>query len=187
MTKSDKVYAALRKHIQSFFAGHSYAEEVWTLGPAPDVFPRLRVGRLSPGPRTGLWVYATLGAWEARMEPLLEFLVTAPASDIRHVELLTMVVYYHRSQGLGLGHTLPIGEPWLEGSACDGLLVSRPYPFGSDLEVCDLGKQQLHFVWLLPITSAERAFKVENGLEALEQRFENCGLEYWKPERDSVV
>lgn len=187
MTKSDKVYAALRTHVQAFFAGHQYEEEVWTLGPAPDVLPRLRVSRLSPGPRTGLWVYATVGAWEARTDHMLEFLIVAPAPDLRQVELLTMAAYYHRTQGLGVGHTLPIGEPWLEGSACDCLLVSRPYPFGPDLEVCRLGKEYLHFLWLLPITSAERAFKVEHGLEALEQRFEECGLEYWKPERDSVV
>jgi hypothetical protein len=106
---------------------------------------------------------------------------------LRHVELLTMAAHYHRSQGLGLGHTLPIGEPWLEGSACDGLLVSRPYSFGPDPEVCRLNKKHPYFLWLPPITSAERAFKVEYGLDALEQRFENCGLEYWNPERDSVV
>jgi hypothetical protein len=78
--KPDELYAALRRHVQAFFAGHRYEEEAWTLGPAPDVLPWLRVACLSP-----------------------------------------------------------------------------------------------------------RAFKVEHGLEALEQRFDACGLEYWKPSRASVA
>jgi len=186
--KPDSVYAALRRHSKEFFTGHRYKEEVWTLGPGPEVLPRLRVACLSPGPRTGLWVYVTVGAWEVRSgDVMLEFLITAPAADLRHVELLTMAAYYHRTQGLGLGHMLPIGEPWLEGSACDGLLVSRPYPFGPELEMCCLGERHMHLDWLLPITTAERVFKVERGQEALEQRFDACGLEYWKPSRASAV
>jgi suppressor of fused protein SUFU len=42
-------------------------------------------------------------------------------------------------------------------------------------------------LWLLPITQAERDFKVAHGLEALEQRFDNSALEYWDICRKSVV
>ena len=35
--------------------------------------------------------------------------------DPRAVELLAMAAYYHRGGTLGLGQTLPIGEPWLPG------------------------------------------------------------------------
>ena len=89
--------------------------------------------------------------------------MTVPAEDLRHVELLTMTAYYHHTDGLGLGHTFPIGEPWLSGSACDHMLVSLPYPFGPGLEVCCLGEQNLRLSWLLPITKAEREFKAEHG------------------------
>jgi hypothetical protein len=65
--------------------------------------------------------------------------------------------------------------------------VSLPYPFGPDLEVCDFADWHLHVLWLLPITAAERAFKVREGVEALEQRFDACALEYWVPDRASVV
>jgi hypothetical protein len=186
---TDEVHARLRRHIQAFFAGHCYEEEVWTLGPALEVLPRLRIACLSPGPRTALWTYVSLGAWEAVASHSggLEFLLIAPARDLRHVELLSMAAWYHGEHTLGLGHTLPIGEPWLEGSACDCLLVSRPYPLGAELEVCCLGKRHLHLYWLLPITAAERAFKVEHSLEALEQRFDDSGLEYWDPGRASVT
>jgi hypothetical protein len=55
------------------------------------------------------------------------------------------------------------------------------------LEVCNVRDWHLHVLWLLPITAAERDFKVHKGLEALEQRFDACAIEYWVPGRASVV
>jgi Suppressor of fused protein (SUFU) len=179
--------SAVRQHLRQFFDGHSCEEHLWTLGPAHDELPRLRVAEFAPGPKIGLWVYATVGAWEARNDPRLEFLIVAPEQDLRHVELLFMAAWYHGRRGLGCGHTLPIGEPWVAGSACNFFLVSLPYPFGPQLEVCNFPNWHLRVLWLLPITSAEREFKVREGLEALEQRFDACGLEYWMPDRASVM
>jgi hypothetical protein len=88
---------------------------------------------------------------------------------------------------LGTGHTFPIGEPLLPGSTCEYFLVSQPYPFGPELEVCNFPSGHVHILWLLPITAAEREFKVREGLEALEQRFDECALEYWNSDRASVV
>lgn len=179
--------AVVRRHLRRFFAGHAYRARQWTLGPAAEELPGLRVAEFAPGPRTGLWVYATVGGWEARDDPRLELLIAAPERDERHVELVTMAAWYHGRRGLGAGHTLPIGEPWLPGSACDCFLVSLPYPFGPELEVCNLRDGHLHVLWLLPITAAEREFKVREGVEALEQRFDASALEYWVPGRASVV
>ncbi len=183
------LYEGLRRHLQTFFTGHRYRETVWTLGPAVDLLPRLRIAVLGPGPLTNLWVYATVGASEATPDPTdgLEFFMTVPSEDLRHVELLTMTAYYHRTEGLGLGHTFPIGEPWLPDSACDHMLISLPYPFGPELEVCCLGERDFHLYWVLPITKAEREFKAEHGLEALEQRFDAHAIEFWDPQRPSVV
>jgi hypothetical protein len=88
---------------------------------------------------------------------------------------------------LGLGHTLPIGEPWLPGSNCDHLLVSLPYPWGPDLETCHVGDRHVDFLWLLPITRAEHDLKIASGLEALESLFEERGLRYWDAHRPSVA
>jgi hypothetical protein len=114
-------------------------------------------------------------------------LIAAPEQNERHVELLFMAAWYHRCEGLGAGHTLLIGEPWLPDSACNFFLVSLPYPFGPELEVCHLSESHLHVLWLLPITATEREFKKREGLEALEQRFDECGLEFWLPDRPSVI
>ena len=71
----------IRQHLRQFFAGHPCEEHVWTLGPAQDELPRLRALEFAPGPKTGLWVYVTAGAWEARNDPRLEFLIIAPEQD----------------------------------------------------------------------------------------------------------
>ena len=161
---------------------------MWTLGPVPELFPDFRVAVFAPGPRTELWVYASIGAWEADPtgENRLEFIMTAPEEDLRQVELVTMVAYYHHKHHLDHAHTLPMGEPWVENSSCDHLLVSLPYPFGTELEVCALGSENVSVYWLLPITRQERDFKVEHGLDALEQKFEDAELEYWDPQRDKL-
>ncbi len=179
--------AVIRQHFSQFFAGHASEGHVWPLGPAHEELPQLRALEIAPGPKTGLWVYTTIGAWRARVDPRLEFLITAPVPDQRHVELLFMTTWYHLHRGLGTGHTLPIGEPWLPGSACEFFLVSLPYPFGPQLEICNFPDWHLHVLWLLPITATERQYKMDQGLEALERRFDACGLEFWVKGRDSVV
>jgi hypothetical protein len=176
----------VRAHVQQFFAGHDCEEHIWTLGPCEEL-PHLRVLEFSPGPRTGLWVYVTVGVWRVRDEPQLEFFILGAERDLRHVELLFMTAWYHKHECLGRGHTLPIGEPWLPGSQCEHFLVSLPYPFGPELEICNLPNGHLHCLWLLPITAAERELKVREGLEALEQRFDQCAIEYWDLARTSVV
>jgi len=180
---------AIHDHYCEIFGGHDHAESQWKLGPVPALAPWFRVLRFAPGPRTALWTYLSIGASLLRdpADSRLEFLLSIDRKDERGTELVTMVAYYHRNQGLGVGHTLPIGEPWMEGSSCDHLLISKPYLLGSELEICNLADMHLHVLWLLPITKRECDFKVEAGLEVLEQRFEQAQLQYWDVLRGSVV
>jgi hypothetical protein len=67
------------------------------------------------------------------------------------------------------------------------MLVSLPYPFGPELEMATIGDHSVRLLWLLPITAAERRYKIEHGLEALESRFDDAGLRYWVATRGSVV
>lgn len=42
------------------------------------------------------------------------------------MDLLAITAYYHAGppeQRLDIGHTIPIGAPWLDDSACDHLLL----------------------------------------------------------------
>jgi hypothetical protein len=187
--KGEVVYPALRAHIRRFFKGHRRQEYAYTQGPAGRILPDFRVVRVAPGPRMQLTTYLSVGSWEAAGEGNcgMELLVTTQQPEMKCVELLAMVAYYHRTQGLGVGHTFPLGYGWL-GGKCDHVLVSLPYPFGPDLEWCDLGDDgHVRFLWLLPITEAEKRFRHEHGLEALEQRFDEAKLNHAFPWRKSVV
>jgi hypothetical protein len=117
----------------------------------------------------------------------LEFVLITPFEADRATELLAMNVHYHRGGRLGLGHTVPIGEPWLPESLCDHWLISLPYPYGPELQKCHVGDRHVDFVWLLPITESERDFKAIQGVDALEERFEAADLHYWDANRDSIV
>lgn len=161
----------------------------WDLGPIAKVVPSFEVVRFSPGPKIDLWVYCSVGASTIKHEDsgLHEFVVVSPIESDRLIEMLAMITYYHSNHKLGFGHTLPIGEPWLENSKCTNWLISLPYPFGEELEIMPLNGTNVHVAWLLPITDTERDFKVKNDLEALEQLFDDSELEYWDINRKSVV
>jgi hypothetical protein len=50
-----------------------------------------------------------------------------------------------------------------------------------------VGDRHVDFLWLLPITEAERDFKAADCLEALESRFEQARLDYRDVRHRSVV
>jgi hypothetical protein len=187
--KAADVDAALEQHLRDFFEGHETESATWAEGPITKIQPRFRVLRFAPGPRLTLWAYCSIGAWEVGGEGVrkLEFTYLSAEQTPRMVELLAMLTFYHHNNKLDYGHTLPLGEPWVPGSTLDHLLISTPYPLGPEFENCNNGGAHAHFVWALPITSTERAFKAAHGLEALEQRFKAAQLEYWEPRRKSVL
>jgi Suppressor of fused protein (SUFU) len=185
----DDVCGALAEHVRRFFDGRRVDAFTWEAGPILATNPHFRALRVAPQPQFDLWTYVSVGGWAATSDQDygLEFVVITDVDTPRAVELLAMTVYYHRGGRLGLGHSFPIGEPWLPGANCDHMLVSLPYPFGPELQQCHVGDRHVDFLWLLPITKAEQTFKAAHGQEALEQRFEEGGLRYWEVERDSVV
>lgn len=184
----DDVCGALEEHVRRFFLGRSVEAFTWSAGPIHQQNPHFRALRVAPATPGDIWTYVSTGGWATSPHDSgLEFVLCTPSASDRAVELLAMAVFYNRGGKLGLGYAVPIGEPWLSGSECDHLLVSLPYPFGPDLQTCHVGDRHVEFLWLLPITRAERDFKVASGLEALESRFEVMGLKYWQSSRASVI
>src|SRR5262245_47011483 len=119
---------AVEIHARRFFRGHSIRFHTWP-GPVEQRLPGFLVMEVGPGPRTALWTYLTVGAHQVRIvEHANEFFVLGPDANDAHVELATMTAYYHAKPDardrLGIGHTVPIGRPWLPGSTCDHVLVS---------------------------------------------------------------
>lgn len=153
---------------------------------------RFGVYVIEPGERYPFWTYVTAGNWAATQQDGhgLEFVLSAGSHDHRHVRLLDMLSWYHAgpaSQRLDWGHTAPIGEPWMPGSACDHALISLPYAYGPDLERCEFKDGHVRLLAVLPITSAERDLKVTDGIEALEQRLDDTGADFTNPLRPSVA
>lgn len=191
-TTPSAAFRAVDRHVRNYFAGHPVDLLHFDDGPIRKRVPDFHAVRVEPGPRIGLWTYVSVGLWDAteRREHGVEFILTAPADDPSHVEHLAMAAYYHagpEEQRLDVGHTVPIGEPWIEGSSCDHFVVSLPYPFGQDLEICTWNGGHARLLWLLPITQAERDFKAANGLDALESLFDEQAINFWEPTRRSVV
>ena len=99
------------------------------------------------------------------------------------VVLLHAVAEYHFNEvSLGLGHTVNFGMPWQPNSRATHGLVSLPYLYGPELEKSG----ETSCLWLIPITPEELDYKKEQGLEALEERFEATQIDYTDPYRLSV-
>jgi hypothetical protein len=116
----DDVCGALEEHVRRFFAGRTIEVFSWPAGPIREQNPHFRVLRVAPASAADVWTYVSVGGWAATGEPFgLEFVICTASAEERAVELLAMTVFYNRGGKLDIGHTLPIGEPWLPGSGCD--------------------------------------------------------------------
>lgn len=137
-------------------------------------------------------IYMTLGAWRAgcRTCGSREFILVANSHSPSNIETLWVSGFYQLTSKslLDVGHTIPIGRPIAPDSTLDHFLVSRPYIFSPNLEYCELDETVVtRLLWLLPITGAEAAFRHAQGLEALEQRFEQAPINYLDPGRVSLA
>ncbi|HVF50385.1 MAG TPA: suppressor of fused domain protein [Pyrinomonadaceae bacterium] len=193
VTETENIEEGLREHLARTWPSNDKEEFVWTLGPIRQRLPAFRVMRIAP--QSGVrepWVYVSLGAWEAERENAggLEFFILSPVETPRHVETLAMVANFHADPNyhLSLGQTINIGRPWLEGSTCDHLLLSLPYPYGPSLEWSCVGNNRhIRFLWLLPITRAEADFVKTRGPETFERLFEQSDPDPSDPHRKSII
>jgi hypothetical protein len=55
----------VRRHVEGFWPGHEQREFEWTAGPIGALLPDFRVRRIAPKTKADLWVYTTIGAWQA--------------------------------------------------------------------------------------------------------------------------
>jgi hypothetical protein len=65
--------------------------------------------------------------------------------------------------------------------------LSFPYIEDPGFDSFECDERHTTVAWLIPITSAERDYKKENGVEALETLFESHRLDYLNPARASLV
>jgi hypothetical protein len=177
-------------HYHKIWGEHVY-ESSWRKGPVGELSPFFRVLVFEPSRERELWVYATCGMSDQLDDSAIELHMFSPSEYSRHIELLTVVAHYHRTgHPLGaVGSTVYFGREWMPGSHLTYGLISRPYRDGPSLEnlLDSDGNPLVCCYWLLPITKSEREYKKQFGLERLETLFDQRGLEYANPQRESVV
>ncbi|MFJ9297744.1 suppressor of fused domain protein [Streptomyces asoensis] len=182
---------AVESHVRAFFHGHRVESVEHDLGPQRRaVMPSLRVLVVGPGPRSEGWAYVSAGCWAAGEKDGhgLEFVMTAHVRDQRFIELMAMLAAYHcAGHRLGLEHSMPIGAPWVPGSACDHVLISLPYLHGPGLEHCPVAGGHARILWALPVTTAETEFRRRHGHEALERLFDEAEINPLDPFRASAA
>jgi hypothetical protein len=189
--KKTSVTESILEHVLAFWPNSTVVEEQWEKGPIEESLPGFRVLKVKSRTAQRPVIYVTNGCFMAKpREPILhEFFLISPREEYQNVETLTMLASFHADgrYRLDVGSVVNIGDPWMPGSTCDHLLISIPYPYGPKLEWLKLPDVCVRFLWALPVTSREAAFKDLNGLEALEQRFEAAKVDYLNPLRASIV
>jgi Suppressor of fused protein (SUFU) len=185
------VHDGVLDHYRRFWGEDRVDEVHWTPGPIASRLPDLHIAKVRPKQPGGMWIFATIGAWRATEDERhgLEFVAVARSESASVLVHLGMVAYYHAGppeNRLGVGHTVSIGEGWVDGSPLDSLLVSLPYLWGPKLEHCLLSGRHIQILWVIPISEAEREYKRVHGADALEQRFEDLSFDYLDPFRRSV-
>jgi len=77
-----------RRHVESFFAGHRVMRREFTQGPIQRVVPGCHTLAVSPGPKTTLWSYISVGGAVVTRPgcPATEFLVISKGDRAEHVD-----------------------------------------------------------------------------------------------------
>ena len=182
---------AFHQYLYRYFYGHPSAIKGPVRGTPWNLVDdeEFHVIEFAPGLRSDRWTYVSVGSGTVQPNGgrRIEFILCSREPSERHVEIVEMTAFYHvNGHTLDVGHTLPIGQPWLPGGTLDHLLVARPYPFEPMLDRFRSGRHQAQLLWLVPITRSESELRHEKGLEALESRLESSGIDYTDPSRMDV-
>ena len=100
---------------------------------------------------------------------------------------------HDQSTWIGSGHTIPNGTPpapFWGSSALDTVLLIPPIVLrdGTLPKELVLGGEPVHFLWVVPLTTAECNLKLAKGLEAMLDLFErNNHPHVFEPDRKSYV
>lgn len=186
------LHQQIRRHYDGFWGADRIEEVHWTPGPISSRIPQLHIAKVAPTTENEAWTLATIGMSEVDADHNhgIELVAMSPDAGASVMVMLGMLAYYHagaEENRLGHGHTVPIGEGWIDGSPLDHVLISLPYPWGADLEICQVEDRLIRVLWALPIHEAERQLKAKEGLEILEQRLEAASINPMDPHRPSVA
>jgi hypothetical protein len=176
----------IKKHYTEFWG--EFTEHRFDKGPVSELPIEFCILKFPPHGKRNMWTYATCGMSGKLGMNAIEIHMFSSAEYDFLVELLTVIAHYHVTEGnLDLGHTINFGCPWCKGSGLEYGLISLPYLDGPVFENLQAELKNIRFLWLIPITISEKNYKKQNGLEALEQKFDESYFNYLDPYRESVI
>lgn len=174
----------IQKHCEAALKGKPNVR-TFNRGPIHQLPADFCVLEFPPAGERPCWIYATCGMSFDDSEPIEMFLMSPTQADDL-VELFYFIVHFHvTGEKLGAGHTVNFGRPWLPGSHCDHALLTVMEE--SAIEWATVDGEQVHYLWLIPITKAERDYKIEFGIEALDALFVEQEVDCVDPLRESAV
>lgn len=101
---------------------------------------------------------------------------------------------WYAQQWIGPAHSYPFAESQEFPTDADATIARFPRlvftcdpSFGIDLPAVTFTDLPIHWLWMVPITTAEMRYMNANGVQALLERLRNHGVTGWKPDRESVV
>jgi hypothetical protein len=179
---------SLRRHYEEHF-GVKGIKHVWPIDPHKKIHADFYILEFPPNKKHDMWIYCTVGMSMHRTdENLIEVFIFSSKKDNTLVELLTLISSYHMNGApLNIHHTFNIGRPWLDNSLCDYGFISLPYLDGEQLEIFKFENNVIHCYWIIPITESEQEYKIEKGCDALEDLFEEKGIQYLNPSREPLI
>lgn len=142
------------------------------------------VYKFPPNEDCPIWRYSTFGLSCSLIQNLVEFFVFSPVENDSLIDVLYDIALSHiNDKPFGLNDCIPLVKPWFDNSLCNHFLVAMPST--EETEFYNFG--DVFCYWLIPITSAEVEFKNNFGIEALEQQFLDCELDFLDISRDSII
>ncbi len=185
---SDEYKNSIIKHYESFWNKKAVVKN-WHESPISSLPKDFCVLEFAPDANRNMWTYATCCMSDQSEKKPIELHLFSPVKTDVIVELLTIVAHFHKhGEVLDLWHTVNFGRPWQDKSLCDHALISLPYLDGPKLENFKVDENTVvKFYWLLPVTEEEVDYKIKNGVEALEKKFEENNFNYIDVNRKSVV
>lgn len=182
-------HAEIRRHYQRVWRGEPNLIEP-TRGKVRELPSEFRVLEYPRNDHRNAWVYATVGMSLVGEMHQVEIHVFSQTRRAELPDLLGMIAHFHRTgETLGVNHTVNLGFPWLPESICDCALLSPPYLDGQEMVRVEgaLLTAATKFLWVVPLTAAERVFARQNGAEPLWDRFEDAKINHMDTRRRSVV
>lgn len=174
----------IQKHYETAFGSTATAIK-FDKGPVHQLPNDFCVFEVPPGSKSKVWIYATCGMSFGDSKPIEVFLIS-PKKAPELVELFYAIAHFHLTgEHLDSGHTVNFGRPWLPGSRCDyGILSTME---GAKVQWANIEKKKVHFLWLIPITKAEREYKIKFGVDALDKKFVEKDVDCEDPLRQSAI